>query len=876
VLLSVGRVEAVNSKMLVAIMRSAFGISCLVLLAGSASSGDRFPFVIPGDDAQPSVTDMSWLSSEPAGTDGFVRIRDGKFHTASGRLKIWGINVCFGANFPSHTEAEKVAAHLAKLGINGVRMHHHDTQSAPRGIWKPVPGLQRFVKPVQTPVPRETAPEQLDRQDYFLGELHKRGIYVNLNLHVGRTFNELEGFVSKNLPRDVRYDKYLLYYDPRMRKLFKDFCRQYLTHNNPYRNRRRVDDPGIAMIEITNENAFSTKGPQLAARLPEPYRGEFQRQWNEWLEHKYGTTDALRKAWAKASEPSGADVADMGDLANRLAPWTIHQSRDRPVRPLFGQPGPTKGLESVRLDIVRKADAVWQHELMLRNLTVEKKRIYTLSFWIKAERPRELLVDISTQGPERWQSVGYQETLAVGPEWRQIERTFRATETVEGNARICFKFGGSDSDIFLADVHLHEGASAMPLPDGQYLERGTIDISTSARSPGAMADMKRFMVETEKGFIRDIIRFLKEDLGVKVPVTASQVNYHGPDIVADTCDYADIHAYWQHPRFPGKPWDRKNWYISNTPMECVPGKDTLTGRCPLRLLDRPFTISEWNIPDPHHYGASVVPFAAMVASLQDWDGVFFFTYHQSDQEWFTDRVRGFFSFNGQPAKLALLTTFARTYRQGDIEPLETTAAGTVEELLPAYLALSHRIGVDPSAEKPFPAEEKGPSRLESPRGQVVWDAGDPEKAFVTLNTAATRAVWGLVAGQTFSLGNVRIAVGNTEHDYACIVLTGTDGLPIGESKRILLTAVGSVENRDMGWNETGTSVGDRWGTGPAQVNGIPVRLSVPGKVTRVRPLDGRGMPRETDVPIRQERDRSLFSIGPEYRTLWYEIETSSE
>jgi hypothetical protein len=109
----------------------------LGLLACAASvraAEARFPFVIPGDDATATVTSLAALSPRPAGADGFVRIRDTHFFTDAGRLRFWGINTCFAGNFPAHADAEKVAAHLAKLGLNAVRMHHHDTSPAPRGI----------------------------------------------------------------------------------------------------------------------------------------------------------------------------------------------------------------------------------------------------------------------------------------------------------------------------------------------------------------------------------------------------------------------------------------------------------------------------------------------------------------------------------------------------------------------------------------------------------------------------------------------------------------------------------------------------------------------------------------------------------------------
>ena len=355
-----------------------------------------------------------------------------------------------------------------------------------------------------------------------------------------------------------------------------------------------------------------------------------------------------------------------------------------------------------------------------------------------------------------------------------------------------------------------------------------------------------------------------------MPITASQITYHSAEIVAETCDYTDIHAYWQHPRFPVRPWDPVNWTIANTPMECVPDADALLNRAPWRLLDRPFTLSEWNIPDPHDCAASVVPFAAMVAALQDWDGVFFFQYHSGEGDWFDDGIRGYFSFNGQPVKLALLTACANLYRRGDLKPLTDVAVGTLNELLPSTLALSHRIGIQPTAKQSSKMDTAPTQRLSSPDGRVVWDATDPSRARVQINTSASRAVWGLIAGQQFDLGGVRVAVGKTERNYAALVITSRDGKPLEAAGRLLLAAVGSAENQNMVWNTARTSVGRQWGSGPTQVNGIPAEISLPFRVRSVHALDGRGQ-RTTPVPVKVEANTSRFTIGPAHRTLWYEI-----
>jgi len=740
--------------------------------------------------------------------------------------------------------------------------HHHDTgERWFAGVMgKPVGGYRRLD------------PVALEKQDYFLDQLHKHGIYANLNLHVSRTFNEADGFNVKDLPRDFRYSKYLLYFEPRMRKLLKEFCREYLTHTNPYRKLRRVDDPGIAMIEITNENAFARKGPQLAALLPEPYRGEFKRQWNAWLKKRYVTTAALRAAWKDTGEPLGDDLAEVGDFSAKLAPWILNQRADFPVQTRLDQPGPRPGVPALKLDIVKASGAIWFQELILKDLSLRKGRRYTLSFWAKADKPRTLYLDVSNQGPNNWRALGLSGMIRVTSTWTHLNKVFKATETSDRNARICFKFGASDVDLTLADVRLRTGAEMTGLPEGQSVEQANVEIPASDWSDAATTDIRRFMVDTEKDFVTEIVTFLKNDLGVKVPITASQITYHAPGVVAGTCDYADIHAYWEHPRFPGRPWDRANWFIPNTAMERVPGRDSLLTRAPWRLLDRPFTLSEWNIPDPNDFGASVVPFAAMTAALQDWDGIFFFTYHSSDKDWYADRVMSYFSFNGQPVKLAMLTACANLYRRGDLKALRTVAVGTLQEHVPASVAMTHRIGIDPKANRPAALKPIGGKRLSSRDGRVVWDATDETKAYVTVNTPATRAVWGLIAGGAFDLGGWKITVGKTFRDYAAVVITSLDGKPLERSTRILVTVVGGVENRNMAWDAKRTTVSDKWGTGPTQVNGIPLRMTFPAVgVSKLYALDGRGA-RTKEIGLSNDAlGVWTMNVGPQHKTLWYEL-----
>ena len=111
-------------------MHRHFLFTWIVILASLSSLqfsvAQRVPFTIPGDDATETAVDFSSLLHVPAGSRGFVTVRDGKFFAGEERIRFWGMNLCFGANFPTHEEADRVAPHLAKLGINSMRFHHMD------------------------------------------------------------------------------------------------------------------------------------------------------------------------------------------------------------------------------------------------------------------------------------------------------------------------------------------------------------------------------------------------------------------------------------------------------------------------------------------------------------------------------------------------------------------------------------------------------------------------------------------------------------------------------------------------------------------------------------------------------------------------------
>jgi len=277
--------------------------------SGRAEQPALFPFVISYDAPQ-NVTNVSSWVKRPAGADGFVRAEGAHLVTDAGPVRFFGTNLCFEACFPEREDAKRLATRLARFGINCVRMHHMDSRS----IWGKSPNKLTID------------PEQLARLDYLIYQLKQHGIYVNLNLHVSRTLGPAEGF--PHLEGRPKYDKGLDNFEPRMIEAQQRYARDLLTHVNPHTGKPYTDEPAVAFVEISNEDAlFTVWGRGQLESLPEPYATTFRRLWNAWLRDKYGTTEKLQRAWQ--SGPSSR----MGPRAPDSCAWWSNARAGSPGDP---------------------------------------------------------------------------------------------------------------------------------------------------------------------------------------------------------------------------------------------------------------------------------------------------------------------------------------------------------------------------------------------------------------------------------------------------------------------------------------------------------------------------------------------------------------
>jgi hypothetical protein len=268
-----------------------------------SASSEWKPFVAAADVKKGSALDLSYMLDAPAGKYGFLKVRDGHFYFEKEpdvRVRFYGTNMCYSANFPTHEEADRIAAELASTGYNVVRFHHYDSM------------LTEFGSDSVTP-----DPERWDRMEYFIAACEKRGMYIVIDLFSYREIRageipEIDGAVRagfKALPPVL---------ESAMNN-WKTFARTIMTHKNPYTGKTLAEDPALVGVCPVNEDPLGTvwrSTPDIAAI----YDGLFD-QWkknngivtNNYVEEQAATSRFLNEIQLNA------DIAYENFLRNELS-----------------------------------------------------------------------------------------------------------------------------------------------------------------------------------------------------------------------------------------------------------------------------------------------------------------------------------------------------------------------------------------------------------------------------------------------------------------------------------------------------------------------------------------------------------------------------
>jgi hypothetical protein len=855
------------------------------------------PFLLAWDGPADAVADVRFMLEPPAGRFGPITVRDGHLaFTNGGRARFWGTNLSGDAGIPPKEAAERVAERLAKYGFNLVRFH----------------GLDGFGQSIFDRSQKDTRhldPEKMDRLDYMIAQLERRGIYVNLNLNVGRKFTAADGVAQTDW---LSFAKYCVIFDPRMIELQKEYARQLLTHRNPYTGKTYAEDPAVIIIELTNENSLLggwTRGflrGQQRSRpggggwtdIPPFYGEELTRFFNEWLVRRYATREALAAAWSEGARKAGAQTLANGDFAGGLKAWKLWVAKPADAQLTIVREGdrPCAGIT-----IAKVSDVRWNVMLTQADLRLRKGSNYAVTFRIKATSPRKITAEVAHSGPDPYRGYGSASPEAT-TEWREQRFTFVPSED-DDSVRLSFQFGEAPGTVWLADVGLAE-AAIDGLRDGEDPTKGTVRRLAPEEFGGVtlarFRDEGRFLYETEMAYYKTMYDLLKKDLGVRALVEGTNHNYGLPCLWAESSlDLMDCHAYWQHPSFPRQPWSRTDWTIGNTAMLDAPQRSTIASLCRSSVEGKPFTVSEYNHPYPNEYACESPLLMAAYGALQDWDAIYFYTFaHKwTDPELSGNVVTGYFDVCNQVVQMAQMPTASLLFRRPDVQPakrlvtihydekrvfdsLRTPAredAFHLDRALSPLLPLVHRFRVARfDADRTTRIEDLGfaepKGTIESDTGELAWHAAGKGGGYLTIDTSVTQAAVGWLGGKTIETAGARFEITTP---FCAVSATSLDGKPLQKSDKMLLVAVARCANTGMKWNDKRNSIGDRWGKAPILIEPVEgrviLRRDAGSPALALVPLDGRGLPLGERRPLTPERALITIWLRSEPATAWYAL-----
>jgi hypothetical protein len=831
-----------------------------------------FPFALPWDDDSATVTSAAALNASPAGADGIITAKGGWFVDGDGkRVRFLGVNFVFSTSFPDKADAARVAARMRKFGINVVRLHHMDYFHAPNGIFA-----------AREKGTRKLDAEQLDRLEHLIWQLKRHGIYTNVNLHVSRPFHVEDGLPQADRLRDR--GKVPVFFHPRMIELQKEYARALLDRVNRYTKTRHAEEPAIAFVELTNENTLvGAAWDGGIDALPGPYRDELQKQWNAWLLKRHKSTDALAKAWKQRAADRGAEL--LRPIGREgIAPWNLEQHEGAKATAERTEAG-------LHVRVSTPGKQGWHVQVNQADLDLAAGQSYTLTFRARADRKRPVSVSATRAVPD-WSGVGLSRQVSLTTDWQPFRLVFTASRTVKGKNRVGFHLGDGGGVVEIADVRLRAGEEGV-LPEGKSLEKGSVPLGHASAGP-AGRDWIAFLIDTEKSYLDTMRSFLKKDLGVKALVSGSQASYGGlaGALRELGADYADMHAYWQHPHFPRRQWDPDDWTVGTMPLTRDRWGGSLASLARYRLADRPFAVSEYNVPAPADHQAECVPMLAAFAAFQDWDAIYLFDYSADRRQWDSDRMRNFFSIDTNPAKMAFFPAAAWLFRRGDFPPAsgETileVPRGRVPALMARDgpgangqweraggiwpLALQQRVSLRFVA-RGDEATKATRKRDDATPGKLAWLDAGTDRARFTAEAPTAKVIAGAL-GAKVALDGWTVERAAKGPASAVLTLSARDGRPAERSRSLLLTAVARVETVGMGWNAERTSVGRSWGKGPVECEAVAatIRLTTSAKRATVHALDPTGK-RRSRVESELRGGALTFAIGAEHRTVWYEIE----
>ena len=436
-----------------------------------------------------------------------------------------------------------------------------------------------------------------------------------------------------------------------------------------------------------------------------------------------------------------------------------------------------------------------------------------------------------------------------------------------------------------------------------------------ADAPTAKAFMQ-FVAEGERRFVEKAKSVICGEIGCKALITSlngyqNRLAYQ--PLRAECFDYVDTHFYTDHPKYrpKGGKYPLKTQENCENPVRN--GRLASTGLAPMRIFGKPFVLTEFNYCAPGRFRAlGNLAFGSM-ASLQDWSGLWRFTYgHSSDHVTDPAPSARIGSFNGanDPMSIAADKAIFALFVRGDMRPLKNAASvhltPSVDSPLPFvsckklpwdWLSWYFRTGTYIGKHLPngiVPVGDGASAFLSSSEelrrkcfpkwssGHDIPTAGDgsveiePERGAFSVSTPNCAGGFAETGDVVAGALRARLTGGS-----AGVWALSLDGKPLAKANRMLVAHVTDSQNTGAVFSDETRSTVLDWGRSPRLIRSgrAEVYIACEGLRASVYALadDGR---RLQEVPSRIKEGILSFAadiaLDPKSATWFYEITVDVE
>ncbi|MCQ2397491.1 MAG: glycoside hydrolase family 5 protein [Lentisphaeria bacterium] len=441
------------------------------------------------------------------------------------------------------------------------------------------------------------------------------------------------------------------------------------------------------------------------------------------------------------------------------------------------------------------------------------------------------------------------------------------------------------------------------------------DVNDSNRN----AYFRTFVLEAYKDFYKKTTDMLREN-GIKLLISdQNMVSSPEMALMRKSYDFVENHYYLNHPELIGKGWNLpervRYTKISNT------WDTTLHYMGPSRLMDKPFAITEWDFCRPSPYATEGGLAMGAFSSLQDWDLINHFSIAgDSDRALGSESKLSNFDIMNDPPRMFSDRIGSLLFLRGDVQKGKNAYAVLVPEDLystnqfnntfPVLLMRLSMVGMTGSIitkDSPLPSNLRAvfgytekpcrdlgdvPYIVLKPedfdygkiynrilelikQGIIEPNVFDVKENKYTSDTGEicvnfSRNLFSVITPRTegFSIMPDHAAEGNflrvsEINRYCVIAATSYDGLPLAESRRIMISHLTEMVNDNTRFRNDGNmNIVEDWGSGTAllHLGKAKITLNLGGDDVRPRlfacDLSGE---RLFEVPFEMKDGRLTFT-----------------